>query len=229
MLKCFATHSFASLRCNVMHTHKTYLINCIYICSAVFSMSTSPMVWSSSSLPLSLSSSASLLSLSIFSASSRSSRSLTARASSLITIFPLLAAMQAPAFSTAAFTSLMPNSLSRVCVVMTYSGEATRLTRTLQSSVDTVSAARIASLMRSTPSYAKHVSSMSARTLSGCGVMRRRMSFTMASFTVSFTAGTRAPVSSGRVSSPKIASGFVTMNLNASNAWPYFLYSGHPM
>ena len=44
-------------------------------------------------------------------------------------------------------------------------------------------AARIASLMRSTPSYAKHVSSTSARIFSGCGVMRRLMFFINASCT----------------------------------------------
>lgn len=44
-------------------------------------------------------------------------------------------------------------------------------------------AARMASRMRSTPSYAKQVSSTSARIFSGCGVMRRLMFFNSASRT----------------------------------------------
>ena len=91
--------------------------------------------------------------------------------------------------------------------------------------MDTASAARIASLMCSTPSYAKHVSSTSARILSGCGVMRRRMSFTSAFLTSSSTAGEP----SGFFSSSSTLFGSPTMCLNASKQWPYFAYRGQAM
>jgi hypothetical protein len=78
-----------------------------------------------------------------------------------------------------------PFALSSVAVVSTYSGGATSFMRTGHSSLPSASAARIASRMRSTPSYAKQVSSTSARIFTGCGVMRRLMFFSSASCTCS--------------------------------------------
>ena len=183
----------------------------------------------SSSLPESLSSSSCARSFSIFSASRRSSRSLTARAASLITTLPPAFSSAAAAAATASSTSATPASLSRVEHVTTYRGDATRLTAILMPPSSGfplfASAARIASLMCITPSYAKHVNSTSARTFSGCGVMRRRMSFTSASFTAASTAGEP----SGRRNASRIASGSDTMRLNASKQWPCVLYSGQAM
>mmetsp|Transcript_11603 Transcript_11603/g.48664 ORF Transcript_11603/g.48664 Transcript_11603/m.48664 type:complete len:249 (-) Transcript_11603:420-1166(-) len=190
--------------------------------------STSPMV--SSSLPESLSSSScAFCSFSIFSASKRSSRSLTARAASLITTLPPAFSSASAAAATASSTKEIPASLSRVEHVTTYSGDATRLTDILMPPSSWfplfASAARIASLMCITPSYAKHVSSTSARIFSGCGVMRRRISFTSASFTAASTAGEP----SGRFKAFRTRSGSLTICLNASKQWPCDSYKGHAM
>ena len=82
--------------------------------------------------------------------------------------------------------------------------------------------------MCSTPSYAKQVSSTSARILSGVGVMRRRMLTSSASFTAGVTAGTSWP-STVFMISPRIASGSWPIILKASNACPCLRYSGHAM
>mmetsp|Transcript_26081 Transcript_26081/g.77377 ORF Transcript_26081/g.77377 Transcript_26081/m.77377 type:complete len:235 (-) Transcript_26081:367-1071(-) len=167
-------------------------------------------------------------SASIFSASSRSSRSDTVRAASLTTSLPLLPSMLFWHASVASVSTSMPRFLSSVDVVSTYSGGATSFILTGASSVEHASAERIADLMCSTPSYAKQDSSTSARTLSGCGVMRRFTFFSSASFTSSVSGSIGPPLSSSKratMAAPLSA----TMILNASNACPKMRYSGQVM
>mmetsp|Transcript_36958 Transcript_36958/g.82170 ORF Transcript_36958/g.82170 Transcript_36958/m.82170 type:complete len:237 (-) Transcript_36958:529-1239(-) len=166
-------------------------------------------------------------SASIFSASNRSSRSDTARAASLTVSLPLFFSMFFWHASHAMLSTSTPLFLSSVCVVSTYKGGATSFIFTGHSSVLVASAALMAALMCSMPSYAKQVSSTSARILTGWGVMRRLMFLRSWSLTSGVRQGRGPPCSSSKrlkIASPSSA----TMVLNASNACPKMRYSGHP-
>ena len=105
-------------------------------------------------------------------------------------------AIVSPMISTAFSITSIAAVLSVLVVVMTYSGGATNRTLILTSSVLASSPACNARRIASMPAYAKHLTSTSARTLTGLGVRRRAM--------VAFRSA-RTP--SERPNGPKTASG----------------------
>jgi hypothetical protein len=114
----------------------------------------------------------------------------------LMTISPPSSLILSPIASTAFSIDSNAAVLSVLVVEITYSGGATSRILIGTSSVDSASPARRAARIASIPWYAKHLTSTSARTLTGLGVRRRAMTLR------------RSPrVSSGRLRGAKTASG----------------------
>lgn len=88
--------------------------------------------------------------------------------------------------STPDLTVAKPISLSITSATMMYSGGATNLTWIGHPSVLIFSPSWRAALIASMPSYEKHVTSMSARILAGCGVRRREIWVNRAGRTLGF-------------------------------------------